>query len=360
MRSLPVTQAIGLRLARNVPAPDPRQLPILRANATITERYARALADMGVRTVWVHDELSEGIEPAELVSPALRQEAARTVSTALAGAGAAIARGTTLPPELMAQLDEIVARIAASVLEHPGVALVLSDLAAADAYTHQHSIDVCALGILLGRNLFARAGWVDDRGRRRYDEVDRRLHLLGLGLLVHDVGKLAIPAAILNKPGALTADEVTIVQTHPEAGAELLASDAYSPVLRAIVREHHERWDGAGYPQGLSGTGIHQLARICAVADVYDAVTSERPYKAAQPPSAGAQVILEGCGTAFDPEVVEVFAETVHPYPVGSMLRLADGSTGVVARVDPERPREPWVRFADGERAVEEDELLAA
>jgi HD-GYP domain-containing protein (c-di-GMP phosphodiesterase class II) len=360
MRPIPVSHAVGLRLARSVPASDPRQLPVLRAGATVTERYARALTGMGVRTVWVHDELSEGIEPVELVSPALRQEAARAVSSALTGARAAFARSGTLPPELMAELDDVVAQIAASVAGHAGVATVLTDLASADAYTHQHSIDVCALGILLGRNLFARSGWVDDRGRRRFEEVDRRLHLLGIGLLLHDVGKLTIPPAILNKPGDLTDEELAIVRTHADAGADLLASDAYSPVVRAIVREHHERWDGAGYPLGLAGTGIHQLARIGAVADVYDAVTSERPYKSAQPPSAGVRVILEGRESAFDPEVVDVFADTVHPYPVGTELRLIDGSTGVVARIDPERPREPWVRFADGERPVEVAELLAA
>ena len=360
MRSVPVNHAVGLRLARNVPAPDPRQLPILRANATVTERYAEALTGMGIRMVWVHDSLSEGIEPVELISPEVRREAARSVSTALTGASKALSRGSILPPELLAQLEEIVAQIAASVLNHPGVAMVLTDLASADAYTHQHSIDVCALGILLARNLFVESGWVDDRGRRRFDDLARRLHLLGVGLLVHDVGKLAIPGEILNKPGPLTDDEFTIVRTHPEAGAELLSSDEYSPVVRAIVREHHEQWNGAGYPLGLAGTDIHQLARICAVADVYDAVTSERPYQAARPASEGVRVILEGRGTQFDPEVVDVFAKTVQPYPVGSELRLVDGTTGVVARVDPERPRTPVVRFPDGERHVDEDDLLAA
>jgi HD-GYP domain-containing protein (c-di-GMP phosphodiesterase class II) len=360
VRSIPVHQAIGLRLARDVPAPDPRGLPILRANATVTERYARALAEMGVPMVWVDDPLSEGIEPVELVTPAVRRQAAQTVASALSGARQALAGGITLPPALLEQLDAIVAQIVASVGNHPGVALVLTDLAAADAYTHQHSIDVCALGILLARNLFTQTGWVDDRGRRRFDEIDRRLHLLGIGLLLHDVGKLAIPAEILNKPGPLTDDEFTIIRTHPEAGAELLGSDEYSPVVRAIIREHHEQWDGAGYPLGLAGAGIHQLARICAVADVYDAVTSERPYQAARPAAEGVRVILEGRGTQFDPGVVDVFAATVQPYPVGSQLRLADGSTGVVAHVDPQRPRTPVVRFPDGERTVGEDELLAA
>jgi HD-GYP domain-containing protein (c-di-GMP phosphodiesterase class II) len=258
-------------------------------------------------------------------------------------------------------MARVVELIAASVSRDPGVALVLTDLASADAYTHQHSIDVCALGLLLGRNLFARTGWVDDRGRARFDDTQRRLLLLGMGLLLHDVGKLAVPASVLEKPGALTADELAVVRTHPDAGAELLDSDAYSPVVRAIVREHHERWDGGGYPRGLAGRDIHQLARIGAVADVYDAVTSERPYKAAQPPHVGVAVILDGCGTAFDPEVVRVFRESVFPYPVGSEVRLTSGETGVVAQVDRDRPTAPVVRFPDGERVVDVDtELLAA
>src|SRR3954453_318874 len=108
MRKVPITHAIGRRLARDVPAPDPRQLPILRANATVTERYAQALSGMGVREVWIHDGLSEGIEPVELVSPAVRQRAAQAVTVALGSARQALARGSTLPPELIAQLDEVV------------------------------------------------------------------------------------------------------------------------------------------------------------------------------------------------------------------------------------------------------------
>jgi HD-GYP domain-containing protein (c-di-GMP phosphodiesterase class II) len=238
---------------------------------------------------------------------------------------------------------------------------VLSDLATADAYTHQHSIDVCALGVLLGRTLFLRDGWKDFKGRRRVDGLERRVHQLGMGLLLHDIGKLAVPGEILNKPGALTEEEHEVVRTHPDIGGQMLHSNIYSPLVRAVVREHHERWDGQGYPRGLAGEGISQLARIAAVADVYDAVTSERPYSTAQPPHVGVDIILRGSGTAFDPEVVETFRRFVLPYPVGSELRLADGSVGVVASAEPGAAHRPLVRFPDGERVVDLDvEPLAA
>ena len=346
-----IYRAAGLQLARDIPASEPGQMPLLRSGAKITERYCRALAEAGIHAVWVHDPVSMGIEPHDLVPPQVREEAAKTVSDALAGARVAIENGQGLSPEFAQELSEIVARLVAAVAGHSGVALCLNDLAAADAYTHQHSIDVCALGLLLGKYLFARDGWEDYKGRHRIDGVDKRLHLLGMGLLLHDIGKLAVPAGILNKPGKLT--EMKVMQTHPDVGATMLTSGIYSPLVRAIVREHHERWDGKGYPRGLSGSHISQLARIAAVADVYDAVTSERPYRPAQAPKVGVDVVTSAAGTQFDPEVVAVFRRLVFPYPVGSEIVLANGTTGVVAEIDPDDPERPLIRFADAERHVD-------
>jgi|SRR5436190_9103273 len=336
-------------------------MPLLRSGAKITERYCRALAEAGIHAVWVHDPVSAGIEPHDLVPPSVREEAAKTVSDALAGARAAIENGQALSPAFAQELSRIVEQLVAAVAGHSGAALCLTDLQAADAYTHQHSIDVCALGLLLGKYLFARDGWEDYKGRHRIDGVDRRLHHLGMGLLLHDIGKLAVPTKILNKPGRLTDAEQEIMRTHPEAGASMLDHDTFSPIVRAIVREHHERWDGAGYSQGLAGHDIHQLARIAAVADVYDAVTSERPYRPAQSPKLGVDVVNGGSGTQFDPEVVAVFRRLVFPYPVGTEIVLANGTAGVVAEIDADEPERPLIRFADGERVVDlSQERLAA
>src|SRR4051794_5945322 len=273
MRLTPVRRAAGAVLARDIPAPDPAQMPVLRSGAVLTDAYQSALTGLGINAVWVEDELSEGIEPHELVPPQLREEAARIVSGALVEARDGLARGRGLSIATAAELKNVVKRLSESVADSPPAALVLSDLAAADAFTHQHSIDVCALGLLLGRRLFERRGWQDFRGRRRRDDLEPRLLKLGLGLLLHDVGKLAVPASILSKPGELTPEERRAVQAHPDAGAELLDSPKFSPLVRAVVREHHERWDGGGYPRRLAGDQINELARICAVADVYDAVT---------------------------------------------------------------------------------------
>jgi HD-GYP domain-containing protein (c-di-GMP phosphodiesterase class II) len=235
--------------------------------------------------------------------------------------------------------------IARDVEDNADVAVALDDLASADGYTLQHSIDVAAIGMLIGHKLFRESGWLDHLGRRTYVRRDRRLARLGLGLLLHDIGKLVIPIDVLNKPGQLDEGEWQMMRSHPRAGVEMLRSDLISPLVKVVVRSHHERWDGGGYPDGLAGEEIHQLARIAAAADVYDAVTSERVYAAARPPDVGVQIVLDGSGRAFDPDVVDVFKRVVAPYPPGTEVRLSDGRRGVVASVPPDKLDQPVVRI---------------
>jgi HD-GYP domain-containing protein (c-di-GMP phosphodiesterase class II) len=175
--------------------------------------------------------------------------------------------------------------------------------------------------------------------------------------LLHDVGKLALPAKLTQKPGPLTAEEWELMRSHPRLGLELLRGDDFSPLVKAIVLRHHERWDGSGYPDGKTGTDIHEMARIAAVADVYDAVTSERPYATAKPAREGVRVILEGSGTLFDPDVVNVFAALVTPFPPGEELELADGRRAVVVSVPTEALDRPLVRVIDGPDAPYEIDL---
>jgi HD-GYP domain-containing protein (c-di-GMP phosphodiesterase class II) len=176
---------------------------------------------------------------------------------------------------------------------------------------------------------------------------------LGIGLLVHDVGKLAVPPEVLNKPARLTDDELRVMRIHPEAGVELLRAADLSPLTISVIRDHHERPDGTGYPHGLKGTAIHEFARFAAVADVYDAVTSKRVYSGAVQPHVGVGIIRQGAGTQFCTDVVRHFRAVVMPYPVGHEVVLPDGRRGVVSAVDPLDPDRPTVRVPQG-RAIEE------
>jgi HD-GYP domain-containing protein (c-di-GMP phosphodiesterase class II) len=335
----------GTVLGRDVLDGRPTTIPLLRAGVKITARHRDALLTAGVHAVYVDDAIGEGIEVRQAVAPETRQKATRAVSKAFDGCRESLSNGQGVPETVLTDLQSVAEMIARDVEDNADVAVAIDDLASADGYTLQHSIDVAAVGMLIGQRLFKERGWLDHLGRRTYERRDRRLARLGLGLLLHDVGKLIIPQDILNKPGQLDDAEWQLMRAHPRAGVEMLRSDLISPLVKVVVRSHHERWDGGGYPDGLSGEGIHQLARIAAAADVYDAVTSERVYASARPPDIGVQIVLDGSGRAFDPDVVDVFRRVVAPYPPGVEIALSDGRRGVVVSVPPDDLTHPLVRI---------------
>jgi HD-GYP domain-containing protein (c-di-GMP phosphodiesterase class II) len=342
----------GAVLAQDVHAGE-SGIPLLRRGVSISTRYARALAENGITSVWVDDELSEDITPVPIMTEETRRKTAGAVHNALNEARNVMKTGKGLSDNVLADLAEMAELITQEVQNTPNVALHLADMLGADQYLLQHVVDVTALGVLLARRCFQDHGWTDFTGRRRFDALEPRLQKIGLGLLLHDIGKLAIPKDVLDKPGKLTEEEWEVMRRHPVVGAEMLGPDA-SFLVRAVVRHHHERLDGKGYPDGLAGDRIHQFARISSVADVYDAVTSERVYKAAAPPCVGVQIIEDGAGTAFDPEVVSVFHKVVMPYPPGYEVDLADGRKAVVTEVDVNDPYHPDVRIRNDDGSVEE------
>src|SRR3954468_13740754 len=343
----------GVELARDVVNGPPGTAPLLRAGVKLSARYATLLPRAGVGSVWIDDDLGEAIDVNEPLTPETRTKVHKATAGALAAAGTALRTGSGMSHEVVESLTDVAAAMVEDLLDCPEAALALEDLNAFDDYTHRHSVQVTVLGLLIARRAWQTDGWTDYRGQRRYDRIDDRMRKLGLGLLVHDVGKLAVPPEILNKPGRLTDDEMTVMKTHPAAGVELLRPADLSPLALSVVRDHHERIDGSGYPQGIFGEQIQDFPRIAAVADVYDAVTSERVYKPAAPPHVGVRVIREGAGTQFCPNAVRNFRAVVMPSPVGHEITLPDGRTGVVAAVDPAAPDVPTVRV-HGDAGVEE------
>jgi HD-GYP domain-containing protein (c-di-GMP phosphodiesterase class II) len=345
----------GATVGQDVQIPGVNGPPLLRRGVELNHRYVAALLAKGVHAVWVDDELSEGVVPARVLTPETQQRAIVAVGSALSDATDALTTGRGLSVRAIDDLQHVATLIAGEVHGTPEVALHLADMMGADKYLLQHVVDVTALGTVLAARLFRQHGWVDHLGQRRRDAVDPRLSKIALGLLLHDIGKLAVPPDILQKQGALDDREWAEIRKHPEVGAEMLG-DNVSFLIRAVVKQHHERWDGSGYPSGMTGEEIHQFARVAAVADVYDAVTSERVYKPPMTPLEGVTIIEQGNGTEFDPEVVGVFSRVVMPFPPGSDVELADGRVGLVTEVDPRLPYEPTVRVKRYDGSVEEIE----
>jgi HD-GYP domain-containing protein (c-di-GMP phosphodiesterase class II) len=163
---------------------------------------------------------------------------------------------------------------------------------ARDAYTGRHAERVAAYGLALGKVY----------GMRLDDDP-----LIEFGFLLHDAGKVAVPDAILFKPGPLTAEERLVMQQHPITGSRIVRDIDFLGAARDVIRSHHERWDGTGYPDGLAGEDIPTSARVFAVADALDALTTLRPYRAASTIAQARVLIDEGSGTHFDPAVIAAF-----------------------------------------------------
>ena len=210
----------------------------------------------------------------------------------------------------------LVEEISGSVSRNPGAIISLARLKNKDEYTYMHSVAVCALMISLARQL----------GLSEAETRDA-----GLAGLLHDVGKMMIPDIVLNKPGKLTDDEFFKVKSHPEEGHKMLLSGKnVSPVALDVCLHHHEKVDGSGYPHRLKDDQISLFAKMGAVCDVYDAITSNRPYKAGWDPGESLRKMTEWCNGHFDQRVFHAFVKSLGIYPIGSLVRLQSGRLGVV------------------------------
>jgi HD-GYP domain-containing protein (c-di-GMP phosphodiesterase class II) len=305
--------------------------------------------------VWIDDELSRGIEPLPPLDPEARAIAETALSETFDRVALGLASGSAAVPRAdLDALTSIIAMIAASLADVPEAALALNDLATADAYTHRHSMQVAIIGMLIARRHWSRDGWRDFMERPRWDGMEGRLTKLGVGLILHDIGKLAVPIEIINKPGKLTEEEFEQVKLHPAAGVDLIRAAKPSPLVIATLRDHHERLDGGGYPSGRTADTIHEFARICAVADVFDAVSSERAYKHAAPAYVAVNVISnDTAGGGFDAGIAATFKRVCMPFPLGADV-IEDGEClGVVSDIDIDEPWMPTVRRMDGTTIVE-------
>jgi HD-GYP domain-containing protein (c-di-GMP phosphodiesterase class II) len=345
MRRVPIDQLrTGDRLGRNVYA-GLDALPLLCTGVRVSDSYRYLLEKAGIHAVWIDDGLSEGIQPLEVLAESTKQRAATAIREAFKEVTDTLVSGDSMSTDVVEEMHSVAELIVGDVSQNVHSALALNDLANADGYTLKHSLSVTALGLSIGLRVMRKYGWIDVHGHRRFDRIEERLELLGVGLLLHDIGKLAVPPEILRKPGPLDDEEWKAMRAHPMLGVQILRrAEGISPLARAVVRSHHERWNGAGYPDGMAGIEIHQFARIAAVADVFDALTSDRCYRRAMPANDGYDFIATRSGQDFDPEVVDVFKSSVAPYPPGTGVVLSDGSAGLVKEARHDAFKRPVVR----------------
>jgi putative nucleotidyltransferase with HDIG domain len=214
------------------------------------------------------------------------------------------------------RLQPVVSQITDSILRNQGTLVSLCRIREGDTYTFQHSVSVCTLLVTFCR----------------YMEMSPEvIHEAGIGGMLHDIGKMRVPDHILNKPGKLTDAEFAIMKDHVVLGLEILrGTPGISKTVVQVAGEHHERFEGSGYPERLQGAEISQLGRMAAIVDVYDAITSNRIYHKGMEPPAALTKLFEWSEQHFDPELVQHFIQAIGIYPVGSLVRMASHRLAVV------------------------------
>ena len=233
---------------------------------------------------------------------------------------------------------DMVNEMVESIFRNQDALVSLTRLKSYDDYTFSHSINVSILSVSLGRQF----GFTQD-------EVLE----LGVGAVLHDIGKMLVPNALLNKPGIFTDEEYKEMKRHPELGSEFLENTKgiKEPSI-AITRGHHERYDGSGYPDKHAKSSIHIFARLVGVTDTYDAMTSKRVYQRRSTPNNALGRMYKGKGTHFDPFILERLVQTLGIYPIGSLVELNTGEAGVVLSVNRDDLLTPVVQVLfDGGKA---------
>ena len=297
---------------------------LLAAGIALNDFYITRLKELSIYSLYIQDEFASELSIPEIVSEKTRVETIKIVRQTFTQIEAS-RRINVL------DLRDAVDKILDEVLSHSNTLVHLVDIRTFDDYTFAHSVNVCILSLLTGISL-------------SYNTL--QLKELGIGALMHDIGKTKIPLDLLNKPTRLTKKEFQLMQQHSEQGFEILRNYPEISILSThVAYQHHERINGSGYPRGLSGNDIHEYSRIVAVTDVYDALLADRVYRPAFLPYDAIRELTRGAYTLFDPRVVAALLDNIAIYPVGSVVQLNTGDVGIVMDVNKQSQHRPIIRM---------------
>lgn len=285
---------------------------LLNAGAIINEKYIAKLKLLGIPSLYIDDGLLPDIHVDDVIPEQTRIKAVKQVKDLLHVHARAMGSGHKDTEELYATINEIIDQLLSSTR----LMVELVDIRAMDDYVFAHSVNVGVLALMTGISL----------GYER-----PKLFHLGMGALLHDIGKIFVPKEILDKPGPLTAEEYNVVKKHPEFGMQILSKNSQvSSLSKLVVYQHHERYNGEGYPQRLKEREIHEFAQIAGMVDMYDALTADRVYRKAYPPHEAFEMISGAGDYLFPYHIIEPFLSNIAAYPAGTIVEMSDGSIAVV------------------------------
>jgi HD-GYP domain-containing protein (c-di-GMP phosphodiesterase class II) len=318
----------GMVVARSIMDSSDRVL--LARGQVLTEYYIRRIKEINIPVVFVEDGM--GLE--ELQGPVSWETAQRSARVLRKSYEACMRTGQLQIGDISSQVDQIIDEL----LDNRSTMIGMAGLKSHDEYTYQHSVHVCILSVMIGIGL----GYPRQRVRE-----------LGVGAMLHDIGKILIPREILNKAECLTAGEWEVVQGHTWEGFNLMRrSDQVTLLSAHVALQHHERLDGSGYPRALLGESIHEYAQITAAADIFDALVSDRPYRDAFSNKEALEILNGYRDTHIKGRLIDQLQTYINPYPLGTIVELSNGDIAVVAECndnDAERPAVKPIFSASGQ-----------
>ncbi len=338
MRKIPLNDIKpGMILAKDIFG-DTGQI-LLRADMEMKPRYLNYLEQVGIEYIYVRDERIKDVDVEDSISEKTRHAARNMVREIIKdlqspAAGGKISKSINIQDR---EILNTVNKIIDELLDSKDAIVQLVDIRTKDNYLFAHSVNCAVLATLVAKKM-------------KYKQ--KELRWLATGALFHDLGMVAISPDILNRPGELTEEEFKIIKEHPLRGYEIFkTTDLFDARAGAVVLQHHERFQGQGYPRGLAGSDINPLAQIAGIADVYDALTSERSYRKAYKPHEAVDMLLSWGEELFDVTILRQFLSAIAAYPIGSHVLLSNGESGLVIANNPGYTLRPVVRllYTDGE-----------
>ena len=334
MRLLPTRSCTpGMRLGKCIH--NEEGIILLNENVELTQGLLNRLMQFGIDFLYIKDGATDDVKIEDPLSDETRLKALTEIRTHYrqfmeVNSRPKLSKGLVLGRAF----GNVMKMIVDDLSEKQGTLIMLMNMNVLNNYLYQHSLNVCIYTTMLGMvNGYSK------------DEI----MTLGIGALLHDIGKTKINQDIIKKQGRLTPEEFAEVKKHAEIGYRLLKDEPNMPLLSAhCAFQHHEREDGSGYPRGIKGNEIHDYAKWIAVADSYYAMTTHRPHRLAMLPHQAMEVLFAGVGTLYDQKKVALFRDNVAIYPLGLSVSLSTGETGVVVGINPTAPQRPVVRVLSG------------
>ena len=312
----------GMVAARNVHSAEGRLL--VTKDTVLSEAMVANIQKTSLGSIYVRNPLFQDIEAEEVVTEDNRRKAVMALKSAVT----AYQKTKVLDIQ---PLKKVLRELVVEIIRNRDSMIHQLDMRTYQDYIYAHSVNTCVLSVLIAVNL---------------DYPEGKLTDLALGTMLHDIGMMMLPDALLMKMGNLTPEESKQVQQHPEDGFNILRTVREIPITVAhIAYQHHERVDGKGYPRNLTADKILEVAKVAAVADTFDALVSDRPYRKGMVPHEAYEVMMALADSYVDRDILHLFLTHVAIYPVGSVVQLDNGQHGVVTKVLPRLQTRPQVRL---------------